>query len=165
MPTWLATLAAITLAGALLPAPAGATAYTCRNRDYEVICNTQGCKASEGFTPMRAEVDVTRRTMTVCAYSGCWAGRADALHESARYAFLRGDRLRPVNPVAGQGGAEAAAVVVDRQHLGGSLLAFGFVQPMSCTVQAPGAPAVRTPPAGRTPPPEPRPAEQGQAEP
>lgn len=118
---------------------------------------------------MEAEVDVSRRTMRVCAYSGCWAGRAEALHENARFAFMRGDRLRPVSPVPGQaakglGGAEAAAVVVDRQHLGGSLVAFGFVQPMSCTVQAPGAPAVTTPAAGRTPPPGPLPPGPRQGE-
>lgn len=68
---------------ALLAAPSAFAAsnsdWTCRNTDMEISCSKGTCSSSKPgeFTPM--SVSLSGQTLNVCAYSGCWDGKAATL--------------------------------------------------------------------------------------
>lgn len=63
----------------------GAT-WQCRNDDLEVRCDDAHCSAqTDGFTPVSLSLDTARGTLEVCAYSGCWSGRARMLRDGPQW--------------------------------------------------------------------------------
>lgn len=67
---------ALTLAA--VPLTAAAESWTCRNEAAEIACTAEGCAVAESFTPMSVSLD-DAGGMALCAYSGCWEGRASGL--------------------------------------------------------------------------------------
>jgi hypothetical protein len=60
-------------------------AWTCRNQ-VEVWCAADGCAAAnpEEFTPMDISADASG-ALSVCAYTGCWAGKAKVARAEGRW--------------------------------------------------------------------------------
>ncbi len=116
-------------AAVLLAAAAPAAAWDCRNGDLEIACDAQGCNASESFTPMSISLG-EKGEMTVCAYSGCWQGRANQIVQSDDYLILAASALR----WNGQSGNDAAIAVLLDKHTGIAILnGAGFAHPLTCS--------------------------------
>lgn len=49
--------------------------FSCSNRDMEITCNTEECIISDTFTPLDVSL-YFNGNMHVCAYSGCYSGKA-----------------------------------------------------------------------------------------
>jgi len=114
-------LAASGLFAAPVSAQAGFTA-SCRNTAAEIRCGSGACEVeTQSFTPM--QLSLSRQSITLCAYSGCWSGPVD-LHRT------RGDLvLLHANLEKGEGGI---AVVYDRQAKVATMMWGGFAHPMGC---------------------------------
>jgi len=116
------------LAILLLLAGAGpANAWLCRNADLEVTCGPDGCQVSEGFTPMDVFLSEEGQ-MAVCAYSGCWEGRANQIVRSDRYLMLAANELRWTTG----SGREAIAVLLDKETGIAVINGAGFAHPLQC---------------------------------
>lgn len=111
--------------------PTLALDYSCRNAELEISCTNGRCSPSNGFTPMSAGVNTRRRVMSICAYSGCWDGRAAHVVVTPTHVVAHGPRLKPNSP---QLGPAAAVLVIDRTTSGGSFTGFGFQNPMTCSL-------------------------------
>jgi hypothetical protein len=63
----------VLLATILMPLPAQAQDFYCRNEAAEIRCVSNSCEVErESFTPM--ELRRTGNRLSICAYSGCWEG-------------------------------------------------------------------------------------------
>ncbi|WP_331376812.1 hypothetical protein [Sinorhizobium chiapasense] len=115
-----------------LDALAASGDYSCSNGEFEIHCNSDKCESSEDFTPAGGVVNTSTKDMSVCAYSGCWEGKADSIISSQGHIIAYSDRLRGNNP-----GLQptSAAIVINRETLGATLNAFGFQSPMSCSLK------------------------------
>ena len=117
-------LAILVLLASSLPA----AAWHCRNNDFEITCDPTGCTASDDFTPM--DVYFTEEgDMAVCAYSGCWEGRANQIVRSNDYLMLAASSL------AWQGSqarGEAIAVLLDKRTRIAVLNGAGYAHPLHC---------------------------------
>lgn len=119
-----ALLACLFLAAGTGPA----AAWLCRNADLEVTCNDQGCQAAEAFTPMDVFLSEEGR-MAVCAYSGCWEGRANQIVRTDDYLILAASAL----PWSGSGGSAAAiGVLLDKESGIAVINGAGFAHPLQC---------------------------------
>jgi hypothetical protein len=107
-----------------------ATEYECRNNEFEISCAKGKCEKSDGFTPMGISINTTNKNMSVCAYSSCFEGKADQLIEDSNFVVARGTKLKGQTPGAGYGDA---VLVIDRENSGGSITAFGYDNPLTCT--------------------------------
>ncbi|MCA1444488.1 hypothetical protein I6F07_30765 [Ensifer sp. IC4062] len=127
-----AHLAAIIIILSPFDAVAASGAYSCSNGQFEIRCDSDKCQSSEGFTPAGGGVNTGTKDMSVCAYSGCWEGKADSIIASQGHIIAYSDRLQGNNP-----GLQptSAAIVIDRETLGATLNAFGFQSPMSCSLK------------------------------
>ena len=126
--------AALTIAcalSAIASDPALALGYSCRNADFEISCRSGKCSASDGFTPMGVDLDTRTRSMSACAYSGCWKGRAAHVIVTRTHVVAHGLGLKPNSP---QLRPESAALVIDRETSSASFSGFGFQNPMTCSV-------------------------------
>ncbi|WFU51366.1 hypothetical protein [Sinorhizobium terangae] len=125
-------LAAIVIILSPFDAFAASGAYSCSNGEFEIRCNAYKCESSEDFTPAGGGVDTGTKDMSVCAYSGCWEGKADSIIASAGHIIAYSDQLQANNP-----GLQptSAAIVINRETLGATLNAFGFQSPMSCSLK------------------------------
>lgn len=73
---------------ALVPLPAAATDFTCRNTDAEIRCADGACAIeAQAFTPM--ELRRENRTLSICAYSGCWKGPVTMRRSRSEITFLQ----------------------------------------------------------------------------
>ncbi|MDW9414243.1 hypothetical protein GOB15_07185 [Sinorhizobium meliloti] len=105
---------------------------SCRNGEFEISCDSDRCESSESFTPAGGGVNTSTKDMSVCAYSGCWEGKADSIITSQDHIIAYSDQLKGNNP-----GLQptSAAIIIDRETLGATLNAFGFQSPMSCSLK------------------------------
>lgn len=123
--------AVFSLAFAAASASATAAGYSCRNGEFEIGCDKEKCKNADGFTPMQLTVDPDKKTVEICAYSGCWSGPLTVLGSDAKLVVGRADRLRSEGPQ--QSGPETIALIMDREQSAATVIGFGRIAPMSCT--------------------------------
>lgn len=78
----------LSLALALVPLPAAAADFTCRNTDAEIRCADGACEIeAQAFTPMEVRREGT--TLSICAYSGCWKGPVTMRRSRSGITFLQ----------------------------------------------------------------------------
>ncbi|MBP1884715.1 hypothetical protein [Sinorhizobium mexicanum] len=106
--------------------------YSCSNGEFEIHCNSYKCESEEDFTPAGGVVNTSTKDMSVCAYNGCWEGKADSIISSQGHIIAYSDRLQGNNPGLHP---TSAAIVINRETLGATLNAFGFQSPMSCSLK------------------------------
>ena len=111
-----------------IPKPAGM--WTCRNNDAEIGCEGKSCAVTlpPNFTPMSLTVN-TDGSLSLCAYSGCWAGKAGKVTRSGQFLTFTGHSL--VWSGTGGGSADVAATVNTQTGVA-TVLAEGYAQPMTC---------------------------------
>lgn len=106
-----------------------AETWSCKN-DMEIHCGRSACEASGSFTPM----DITLKTkgeISVCAYSGCWEGKATVTKDS-RYLVFIGHNLT-FSTSSNKGNGESAIITIDRMDGVGILKVTSFAQPLICS--------------------------------
>lgn len=75
---------------ALVPLPATATDFACRNPDAEIRCADGACAIeAQAFTPM--EIRREGATLSICAYSGCWKGPITMRRTRRGISFLQAE--------------------------------------------------------------------------
>ncbi len=106
------------------------TRWTCRNQ-VEVWCAADGCAATNAdeFTPMDITADAGG-ALSVCAYSGCWSGKAAVARAGGRYLWS-GDDFR--FSTASDGARTDVTLVVIAKDGVGFVRAGGFATPLLCT--------------------------------
>ena len=105
-------------------------AWRCRNQ-VEVWCAADGCAATnpDEFTPM----DVTAKAdgdLSVCAYSGCWTGKAKVARAGGRWLWA-GDGFSFSSSAEGEK-TDVTLVIVARDGVG-FVRAGGLATPVLCT--------------------------------
>lgn len=120
----------IGLAGVLPCTDAVARQWTCRNNDFEISCGEGRCAAqpSGGFTPLSVSLDADGGQMSVCAYSGCWEGRASIVRRGT-FRIHTGLDLKWTGVT---GAAADFAVVLDLADRVAVLKGAGFALPLTC---------------------------------
>jgi hypothetical protein len=67
--------------------PAGAQQFACSNRSAEIRCGAGACEVKTAeFTPM--SLSRAGRTLSICAYSGCWEGQIAIRRVQGQTEFL-----------------------------------------------------------------------------
>ncbi|HBK93172.1 MAG TPA: hypothetical protein DDZ68_16035 [Parvularcula sp.] len=104
-------------------------AWRCRNQ-VEVWCAADGCAAAnpDEFTPMDISADA-RGALSVCAYSGCWSGKAKVARAGGRWLFA-GDAFAFSTSQGGET-ADVTLVIVARDGVG-FVRAGGLATPVLC---------------------------------
>ena len=98
--------------------------WHCRNT-IEVACTATVCEAAKEFTPM--DIHVGAGKLEVCAYSGCWQGKAQ-LRNIAGFAVIAAKNLK-----FSTGATKAAiAITIDTRDGIGTVKVEGFAQPLNC---------------------------------
>lgn len=118
------------LALGLLPSLAGATPagqVSCRNAELEISCGQGKCTAAESFTPMAVTLGMQGR-LSVCAYSGCWEGRA-RMRREGRFRIFTGIALEWTGTTPGRADF---AVIFDTSDRVAILKGAGFAHPLVC---------------------------------
>ena len=115
------------IAAALLPLPATAQDFDCRNTGAEIRCDQGKCEIEkESFTPMQ----LARRgaTLELCAYSGCWHGPVLVRRSRGGVDMLFAELTASA---AGTGGG-SIAVLYDRRARVAQMRWGGFANTMTC---------------------------------
>ena len=116
------------LALVLLPLPAAAQDFSCRNEAAEIRCADGKCEVeAQAFTPMALERHGA--TLTLCAYSGCWEGRLLVRRTRGDIELLFAE-LRATGPERRPGGS--IAVIHDRRERTAQMRWGGFSNAMAC---------------------------------
>jgi hypothetical protein len=116
---------------ALAPFVAQAGGWSCRNNDLEIGCADGTCKAQAegGFTPFDISVGADGRSLSICAYSGCWEGKPRVL-KSGKHLLMSGRGL------AWTGTSPDPAdfiVAIDTGDRVGFIKGEGYAMPVTCT--------------------------------
>ncbi|MEZ5920101.1 MAG: hypothetical protein R3C60_01995 [Parvularculaceae bacterium] len=115
-----------------LPLP---ESWRCRN-EVEVWCDEADCaaKAEGEVTPMDISAS-SDGDISVCAYTGCWEGKADYSEDAGRLLW-RGDELPFVSAIEGAKGD--VTLLIMRADGVGFVRAGGLASPLTCTLQEAG---------------------------
>lgn len=105
-------------------------AWRCRNQ-VEVWCAADGCAATrpDEFTPM----DISAKAdgdLSICAYSGCWTGRAKVARAGGRWLWA-GDGFAFSSSPDGEK-ADVTLMIVAREGVG-FVRAGGLATPVLCS--------------------------------
>ena len=119
----LAVLSALAVASAL-PA-AAATSWSCRN-PIEVGCSAKTCEVAADFTAMDISLAENGR-VSVCAYSGCWEGKAVVTHRAGFVQFVASRLV-----FSSGGSASAMTASIDTRDRIGVIKIGGYAQPIIC---------------------------------
>lgn len=105
-------------------------AWRCRNQ-VEVWCAADGCAAAnpEEFTPMDISADASG-ALSVCAYTGCWAGKATVARAGGRWLWA-GDAFDFSTSQQGEK-TDVTLMIVARDGVG-FVRAGGLATPVLCT--------------------------------
>ena len=117
------------LAALLMPTPALAHDFNCRNEQAEIRCDSGSCEVeSASFTPM----GLTRRggMLSICAYSGCSEGPI-LMHRTRGGIELLYAEVRLTQP--GNRKRESIAVIYDRAQNTAQMRWGGFSNVMTCS--------------------------------
>ena len=105
--------------------------WNCRNLSAEITCNQKQCEINQdGFTPFDISTNA-KNELTVCAYSGCWEGKATAFN-TKNYLVLAGHALQWSHD-AKQTPAQFLLNIDTRTKVG-FLQGEGFAMPLQCQV-------------------------------
>lgn len=108
---------------------AAAETWSCKN-DMEIHCQHGACEASRNFTPMDITLN-TKGTISICAYTGCWEGKAD-ITQNGRYLVFIGHNL-PFSSSPTKENGQSALVSIDRMDSVGIVKVASFTQPLICS--------------------------------
>ena len=98
--------------------------WHCRNT-IEVACTATVCEAAKEFTPK--DIHVGAGKFEVCAYSGCWQGKAQ-LRNIAGFAVIAAKNLK-----FSTGATKAAiAITIDTRDGIGTIKVDGYAEPLNC---------------------------------
>ena len=104
--------------------------WACRNT-IEVNCSTTSCAASGDFTPMDIHLNPKSGAIDVCAYTGCWTGKAKVsrragftVFTASRLPFKSGDQ-----PASSK---SSIAITIDTRDGVGVIKVDSFAQPVNC---------------------------------
>jgi len=114
------------------PTPAGN--WTCRNESTEISCDGKTCTVSlpGDFTPMSLRVD-TQGNLSLCAYSGCWEGKASKTTIADDYFTASGTGLKRSGTTGGATDSTGRlSVTIDMNTGTAILLAENYAHPMTC---------------------------------
>ena len=114
------------------PTPAGS--WACRNENTEISCGGKTCTVSlpGDFTPMSLSAD-TQGNLSLCAYSGCWEGKASTVTIADDYFTASGTELIWSGTTGGAtSGAGRMSVTIDMNTGTATLLAENYAHPMIC---------------------------------
>ena len=109
--------------------PAAAQTWNCRNTAVEISCIDGTCKIAGNHTPMDVSLTMSGQ-MKVCAYSGCWQGKANTVLASGHYLTFTGDDLKWSHGSKTSGAQ--GAVTIDTSNKTATIMIENFAHPMSC---------------------------------
>lgn len=104
--------------------------WSCRNIDVEISCDGEGCDVATGddFTPMDLTLDADGG-MSLCAYSGCWSGKAIKTSTAGNYFTFIGVDL----PWSGTNPDSAdISATLNMKTMVATVLASDYAHPMTC---------------------------------
>lgn len=104
--------------------------WECRNENAEISCDDKSCSVSMAgdFTPMSLSTD-TEGSLSLCAYSGCWEGKASKVTITDDYFTASGAGLIWSGTTGGGG---RLSVTIDMNTGTSTLLAENYAHPMIC---------------------------------
>ena len=107
-----------------------ADAWTCRNQ-IEVWCAADGCAAAnpDEITPLDITADA-KGELSVCAYSGCWSGKAKVARAHGRWLWA-GDDF-PFSSSEARETADVTLLIVAHEGVG-FVRAGGLATPLLCS--------------------------------
>lgn len=110
-------------------------AWRCRNQ-VEVWCTADGCAATnpEEFTPMDISANANG-AVSVCAYSGCWSGKAMIVRAKGRWLWA-GDGF--AFSTSQDGEKTDVTLVIHARDGVGFVRAGGLATPVLCTRETAG---------------------------
>ncbi len=114
-------------------ASAAAEEWSCRNNNAEITCAKDACEVilPDAFTPAELTVN-TDGAISLCAYSGCWAGPATSMLKTGRYLSAIGLEL----PWSAKAGTNTdIAVSIDTATRIATVLTGSYAHPMTCTMK------------------------------
>lgn len=119
------------LSGCMVASATAQPDWQCRNHEFEISCNSSQCERAESHTPM--DIYLSDQEISVCAYTGCWEGRADTASNMGRFLTYTGLDL----PFSTQADAKVdLSVTIDTENGVGTVLVAGlFVTPLTCSLR------------------------------
>ncbi len=112
--------------------PTPSMEWSCRNITTEISCQEGICDVAltGDFTPMELTLDADGG-LSLCAYSGCWSGRAEKVSTAGNYFSVIGIGL----PWSGTNGTSAdISVMLNMETMVATLLTHDYAHPMICKV-------------------------------
>lgn len=105
-------------------------AWSCRNQ-VEVWCAADGCAAAnpDEFTPMDVAADANG-DLSVCAYTGCWTGKAKVARAEGRWLWAGDDFA--FSSSQDRETADITLLIVAREGVG-FVKAGGLATPLLCS--------------------------------
>ena len=104
------------------------TGWSCSNTQMQITCHDDSCEVeNEAFTPTGLSVDPIE--MSYCAYSGCWKGKPTILSTAETFYAVGLDLLWNYPESDWR---ETVQIAIDTKTGQGTVLAAGFVMPMTC---------------------------------
>jgi hypothetical protein len=112
--------------------PTPAIEWSCRNPFVEIACQGQDCTVAlpGDYTPMELTLD-SFGGISLCAYSGCWSGKAEAISMTGNYFSVIALGL-PWNGTVGA--VSDISATINMETAIAIIITSDFAQPMSCEV-------------------------------
>jgi len=128
---YILTLCIVTLLAGCTSPPAPPMEWSCRNTVVEIFCQDGLCDVAMpgNFTPMELTLDEDGG-ISLCAYSGCWSGKAEKVSTAGNYFSVIGLGL----PWSGTGGTPTdMSATLNMKTMVATLLTDDYAHPMTCT--------------------------------
>lgn len=112
--------------------PTPAMEWSCRNTFVEIACQGQDCTVAlpDDYTPMELTFD-SSGGISLCAYSGCWSGKAEKISTTGNYFSVIALAL----PWSGTDGAPSdISATINMETVMATIITSDFSHPMSCKV-------------------------------
>lgn len=112
--------------------PTPAMEWSCRNNFAEIACQGQDCTVAlpGDYTPMELTFDSSGE-INLCAYSGCWEGKAEKISTTGNYFSVIALEL-PWNGTGG--GASDISATINMETAIATIITSDFAHPMSCKI-------------------------------
>lgn len=112
--------------------PTPAMEWSCRNTFVEIACQAQDCTVTlpSDYTQMDLNFDSSGE-ISLCAYSGCWSGKAEKISTAGNYFSVTALGL----PWSGtEGAASDISATINMETAMATILTSDFAHPMLCSV-------------------------------
>jgi len=105
--------------------------WSCRNTVAEISCQDGACDVAMpgDFTPMELTLDEDGG-MSLCAYSGCWSGKAEKISTTGNYFYAVGLGLIWSGT---KGAPEDISATLNMKTMVATVLTDSYAHPMVCT--------------------------------